>query len=268
VTVHFILARVLRGMYKRMRALAQYHGTEVPHNLQVIGQAVYFGEPAHLKQLQEDLAAMSVEQRPKLIIIDTLGRSTGPLNENDTKDMGMFVDALDSIRRATGACVLCVHHTSKAGEDMRGNITLRGGATTMLKVTRKSEKTAEVTAYKQKEDARFEPLLLEVVPVELDPFTSSIVLRPTEDMCVIEPFTATEAKKAKLLTILQGGALTSSEWRARALATLDMADSTATRYIKALKTEGVVEQQGNRGPYALVAPQASIQPVARLVVND
>ncbi len=252
-SVLYIAAEGVRGMYTRMRALAQYHGTEVPSNLQVIGQAVYFGEPAYLAQLQEDLAAMSEEQRPKLIIIDTLGRSTGPLHENDTKDMGMFVDALDSIRRATGACVLCVHHTSKAGEDMRGNITLRGAATTMLKVTRRGENSTEVTAFKQKEDAKFKPLILEVVPVELDPFTSSIVLRPTDEMLYIETATAKELNKAKVLTILQGGPLTSSEWKARAMAALDLSDTTVARYMRALKSEGTVLQQG-RGICTLAQP--------------
>lgn len=48
---------------------------------------------------------------PKLIIIDTVARTFGPGNENSTQEMGQFIQAVDSLRHATGAAVLLCHHT-------------------------------------------------------------------------------------------------------------------------------------------------------------
>lgn len=267
--VLYIAAEGGRGLYLRARALAQFHDVDIPDNLSIIGKSVYFGEAAYLNLLCEKLEAMPVEQRPQLIIIDTLARNIGALNENDATDMGQFTMALDRVRHITGGCVLAVHHENKGG-GMRGSMKLINDYDTVIKMTRQEAGIRNhtlMTCVKVRDRPEFDPMLLGVTRVELDPFTSSLVLEHVTEYN-IEPFKATESKKAKLLTILQGGPLTSSEWRARALATLDMADRTAIRYIQALKTEGVVEQQGARGPYALVAPQANMQPVARLVASD
>lgn len=60
---------------------------------------------------------------PALIIVDTLARALKGLNENDTKDAGLFVEALDTLRDRFGAALWVVHHTNREGE-VRGNSRL------------------------------------------------------------------------------------------------------------------------------------------------
>ena len=63
----------------------------------------------------------------RLIIIDTLASTAGQLDENQARDMGIYVKALSWIRAATGATVLIIHHTGlREGDRGRGSSALRG----------------------------------------------------------------------------------------------------------------------------------------------
>jgi hypothetical protein len=82
------------------------------------------------------LAEIALEVGAKLVVIDTLARSTLGARENDTQDMGAVVANLDRIRLATGACVLNVHHSGKdltAGA--RGSTALKAAMDTELELT-------------------------------------------------------------------------------------------------------------------------------------
>jgi hypothetical protein len=69
-----------------------------------------------------------------LIIIDTLSRIS-PLDENDNKACSRLVSVLEHIRDLTGATVLVIAHTSKAGRtaqtDRNGQNGLRGASALM-----------------------------------------------------------------------------------------------------------------------------------------
>jgi AAA domain len=86
-------------------------------------------------------AILALEQRPVLIIIDTLARTFGAGDENKQADMNAYVSAADRLREATGANVLIVHH-SGVHEDKRerGSNVLRGAADTVIKVSRNDDK--------------------------------------------------------------------------------------------------------------------------------
>ena len=73
--------------------------------------------------------------KPALIVVDTLARSAVGLEENSAKDMGLFATGLDVIRRATGAAVLVIHHTTKNGGWERGSSALKGFIDTLITVT-------------------------------------------------------------------------------------------------------------------------------------
>jgi hypothetical protein len=73
--------------------------------------------------------------KPALVIVDTLARCMVGGDENSAKDMGGAVESLDLIRRATGAAVLVVHHTTKGTQTERGSSALRGAAHTMISLS-------------------------------------------------------------------------------------------------------------------------------------
>mgnify|MGYP002129814542 CR=1 FL=1 len=71
----------------------------------------------------------------KLIIVDTLARAMAGGNENASEDMGALVSNMDTIREATGAMVLFIHHSGKdAAKGARGHSSLRAAIDTEIEV--------------------------------------------------------------------------------------------------------------------------------------
>lgn len=83
-----------------------------------------------------------------LIVIDTMARVMGGLDENAAPDIADLVRNLDLIRRVTGAHVMLVHHTGKdTGRGARGHSSLRAAIDTEIELSRDEvgQITAEVT---------------------------------------------------------------------------------------------------------------------------
>jgi len=88
----------------------------------------------------------------RLFIIDTLARALVGGEENSAKDMGLAVDACETVRRRTGSTALVVHHTNKEGIQERGSTALRGQADTTLMVKHDdSTKITTLTVAKMKD---------------------------------------------------------------------------------------------------------------------
>jgi hypothetical protein len=85
-------------------------------------------------------AAAALPEKPKLIIIDTLARTFGAGNENQTQDMNAYVLVADRLRAATGATVLIIHHTGRNTDRERGNLALRGACNTIITVQRDGDR--------------------------------------------------------------------------------------------------------------------------------
>lgn len=111
------------------------------------------------------LIELAIEIQPTLIVLDTQARITVGMEENAAKDMGEFVEKLELLRRATGACVLVVHHMGHNGEHMRGSTALEGAATTIVKVA-KDEDQITVSCTKQKDAKEFDEINLRLIEME------------------------------------------------------------------------------------------------------
>lgn len=70
---------------------------------------------------------------PALIVVDTLARAMAG-DENSQEDANVTVRALDLLRETFQCVVLCVHHSSKAGETMRGSSVFSGAADFIFEV--------------------------------------------------------------------------------------------------------------------------------------
>ena len=75
--------------------------------------------------------------KPAVVVIDTMARSVGGLEENSSKDVGVFVAACDDIREQLNCTVLVIHHSGKdASRGSRGSNALEGAVDTVLEVER------------------------------------------------------------------------------------------------------------------------------------
>lgn len=92
-------------------------------------------EPEQTLELVEQIKARGI--KPAVVVIDTIARSAGGLEENSAKDIGTFVAACDYIREHLHCTVIGVHHSGKDGtKGSRGSNALEGAVDTVLEVTR------------------------------------------------------------------------------------------------------------------------------------
>lgn len=184
--VVMIVAEGAGGVGKRIKAWEKRNGAIGEGRMFILPRPVQAGQPgawAVLVEACRRLAASARERgRGTFVILDTQARVTVGLKENDATDMGVFVGALSAIREATGACVLPVHHTGRAGGDARGSSAIDGAQTTELKVMPgKGKLAAKLIVEKQKDIEEIEPMRLgfEVVDVGQDedgmPLTSLVL---------------------------------------------------------------------------------------------
>lgn len=87
-----------------------------------------------------------------MIIVDTISRAIPGADENLQKDMTTFVSACDALRTTTGAFVLGVHHTAKAG-GMRGSSVFLGQADVVFSLERKKGATVGKLVCEKQKDA-------------------------------------------------------------------------------------------------------------------
>lgn len=102
-----------RGIDRRFRAWLRRHAPSVkPHNLPVyaLEQRVDFTSQEAIAAICADIDAM--ELPPVLIIIDTLSKNSGGMDENSNSEAKAFIGNLDvHLKRRYAATVLLVHHT-------------------------------------------------------------------------------------------------------------------------------------------------------------
>lgn len=145
--VVYVIAEGAQGFRKRVRAWEKYTGQRMtgvrflPRPVQVTG--------SEWGTLTE--ACKRIE--PVLIVLDTQARVTTGVNENDNTEMGAVLAYAEELRRATGACVLFVHHLGHNGEEGRGATAIKAGVQTELLCVRDDKDVVTLSLPKQKDDA-------------------------------------------------------------------------------------------------------------------
>jgi AAA domain len=124
--VLYISAEGAYGQTRRVEAWRELHpDAELDDNFEMIINPVQFGEPEHLAFLIADAKDFDV------IVIDTVARCTTGLEENSTKDMGLFIEAAYRVKDALAAgnmgTVILVHHTGYNTSRSRGSSALPSG---------------------------------------------------------------------------------------------------------------------------------------------
>ena len=160
-SVLYIAAEGVAGIGKRVKT---WMGHNRIHNLDRIHwlpEAVNVAIPETVAALIE----VAKRLQPSLIVVDTLARSIVGVDENSAKDMGEVVSYLDQLRKATGACVLVVHHTGKdTSAGARGSSALLGAVDTAIEVDA-ADPQMTVKVKKQKDAAAVDPVRLTRIEV-------------------------------------------------------------------------------------------------------
>jgi hypothetical protein len=161
--VVYMAAEGARGLGSRALGWLSTRGRELPEpDFQIIPHALNFTNEADIAAL---LTALDSENRPiTMIVVDTLSRTFGNGNPNQPSDMNAFVTACETIRQATGAHLMIVHHGGKdTDKNELGNEGLRNAADTVIHVRRKTtgiELINEAPKGKQKDFDEFKTIQL------------------------------------------------------------------------------------------------------------
>jgi hypothetical protein len=189
--VLYVAGEGVSGLRQRVEAWVKEHATPPSDDFRVVPVAVQSVERAMGQYMTSPqwraLIALATPIKPHLIVLDTQARMTLGLNENDNGDMGQFVERVSMLRRATGACVLVVHHTGRQGGDARGASAIDAAQDTEWTVERASEnaggpRRAKLLCSKSKDgqDGQARRLELPVIDVGVDEegsVISSLVVR-------------------------------------------------------------------------------------------
>lgn len=148
-TVIHLIAEGARGHKKRVQAWMKHHGMRLDSNYVMYPEAVQVAEEAWSAFADECIA-----RKPMLIILDTQARVTLGINEDGNTDMGPIAEKLEDLRKATGACVLLVHHTGHGMERGRGASAMTAVMNSEFLLKRKKgERIITLTNTKEKDEA-------------------------------------------------------------------------------------------------------------------
>jgi hypothetical protein len=130
----YIAAEGSRGIVRLRRpAWRLAHGIDRPLPFYAIDTMPLIARPQDVVEVVEAIKARGID--PKLLVVDTVARALAGKNENDAKDVGEFIEAMDMLKRALRCTVLAIHHTGKDHDrGARGSSAFLGGVDTMLEV--------------------------------------------------------------------------------------------------------------------------------------
>jgi len=175
--VVYLVAEGAAGMGLRTAAWEQLYGSMdgvwfLPMPIQVSDRAAWAA-----------LAEVCRRVEAGLVVLDTQARVTVGLEENSARDMGLFVDAIDMIRRATAACVLTIHHPNKNGTEARGSSAVGGAMSTILRIERTD--TCRVTIHLDKQKDGDDTATVELELVRVDGGLDEITARDLSSLAVV-----------------------------------------------------------------------------------
>jgi hypothetical protein len=152
----------------------------------------------------QELEDMVREEQFGLIVIDTRARCTTGLEENSASEQAVAIDAAERIRYATGATVLVIHHSARAGAGAasagRGSNAWDGAVWSDLRSKRKGM-SLTITCAKHKDAESGCTHEFSLLPIQLASGQSTLVVgRPGE--FVLEKKTVNMAEVVELVGLI------------------------------------------------------------------
>jgi DNA-binding MarR family transcriptional regulator len=149
--VVYIAAEAVEDYHERVSAWEAHHGTQA-------GQIYFWPEPIALKDpASVDAFLTEIHAiQPAAIFVDPLASCMVGLEESSTGDMTIAVEALNHIRRETGAAVHIVHHTGWSEAHERGSSVLRAACRIVMKLSMDDSGLMTLTCEKANNGKPFE----------------------------------------------------------------------------------------------------------------
>ena len=165
-TVVYLVAEGARGIRKRVRAWEKHHGLKMDNVL-------FLPRPVQARGPEWDTWIEAMRRlAPSLIVIDTQARVSVGVEENSNTELGIVIERIEDLRRATAACVLVIHHTGHIGEHGRGASAAKGALQSELHVSKKGDNAKNIIVTmkvgKQKDDEESGDLQFGLKVITLD----------------------------------------------------------------------------------------------------
>jgi hypothetical protein len=183
-----------RGIDRRFRAWLIRNAPNVkPHNLPVyaLEMRVDFNSLESVTAVCADIDALEVP--PVLIVIDTLSKNSGALDENSNSEVKAYIGNLDvHLKRRYGATVLLVHHTGHVEKGRaRGASAMEADTDAAYVIARTpGERTITVSRERFKDSGDLPPLAYRADIIDLceidddDRPVTSLALTPVDSSTV------------------------------------------------------------------------------------
>lgn len=179
--VLYVAGEGVAGLGTRMRAYARAHGIRPGTRFRVVPQAIDF--PNSVDELFDEIEKIEKEVGwvADVIVLDTLARTAGGLDENSSQ-MSAYIEAADQLIKH-GKLVAVLHHPGKdSARGMRGWSGLRGAVDVEIELTVSADGTRTATWKKQKDGEIPEPCGFRLRQIETgerdddgQPITSCVV---------------------------------------------------------------------------------------------
>lgn len=136
--VLYIAGEGVHGLGMRMLAYARKHGHKPRTQFRAVPSAVTLHES--VQAIEEEIKAIEIEEgwRPRVLVLDTLARTKGDLDEN-TGAMAHYIAAADHFIQR-GMLVIVIHHPGKDAEKgLRGWSGLLGALDLQIQVLKEGD---------------------------------------------------------------------------------------------------------------------------------
>ncbi|MGW1814236.1 AAA family ATPase [Streptomyces sp. NPDC002125] len=165
-TVVYLVAEGARGIRQRVRAWEKHYG------LKMTG-VLFLPRPVQARGPEWDTLIEAMRRlQPAMIVIDTQARVSVGVEENSNTELGIVIERMDDLRRATEACVLLIHHTGHIGEHGRGASAAKGALQSEMHVSKKGDNASNIVVTmkvgKQKDSEEGSDLQFGLKVVSLD----------------------------------------------------------------------------------------------------
>ncbi|NJO82527.1 MAG: AAA family ATPase [Blastochloris sp.] len=167
-TIIYVAPRAVL-MPARWKAWTQTYGMN-PDNIMIMRQSLRVTDSSLIEQFKTEVEMLDLDVH--FIVFDTLARAMVGDNENDTREMNIFMNALDSLRDELECGILLIHHVNKLGA-MRGSTVIDGGLDSIIKIERTGDQ--RITLHNKQEQggknrhrAEEEPLHMRLRSVEIE----------------------------------------------------------------------------------------------------
>ena len=241
--VVFVTGEGQWGLDQRVEAWQHGHpDNDIADHLRFVIAMPAANDQAAIDELCREIDKVTTQ--PALIVFDTLARLALGLDENSASDMGILVNVTEALRDRYRATVALIHHTTKDGKMFRGSSALEGAASWMWMVALNNvaePNYIRLVCDRQKDAREFDPITLNF---EKWDETGYLVVSDRErwgerDVRLIK--TLLDAPEATPPVLSD----TPFPWFSpQALRPSDVHAKTWRRSIKALVTQGILEERG------------------------